>query len=64
MLKIEVFHSYEEKKLAPDEGHLTDREALIKTLDILDFNASLAKENPEFPNTEDDIDWIDLPLNS
>ena len=40
---------------------LSDEEALIRALDLLDFNAAISSQNDARPNQSNDtIEWIEL----
>ena len=57
--KVIPYHHINEKVLALPVS-LTDEEALIRALDIMDFHASLASQNPDRKLPSDDVHWIEL----
>ena len=62
--KVEIHHSIENKKSRVNYEHgLSPTEALIHTLNIMDFFAALRKDKCR-DEVEDDIDWIELKFGS
>ncbi len=61
-MKVISYSSFEEKNLATDkeQASLSGQEALIRTLDLMDFYARLQAKRPA--TTKEDIEWIVLPL--
>ncbi|MBV6646022.1 MAG: hypothetical protein KI790_11265 [Cyclobacteriaceae bacterium] len=64
--KISIYADLKDKK--QPERELPPVESLIRTLDLMDFNAQLASQNPAFPkrswhNVPEDL-WIDLNYRS
>ena len=63
---VEVYNDISEKKNEKDNV-LSPLEALIRTLDSMDFNVHLAAQNPDFPyqNTDGVPEemWIELRYN-
>ena len=57
--KVVPYYHINEKALAPPVS-LTDEEALIRALDIMDFYASLISQNSDRKRPSDDVHWIEL----
>ena len=62
-MKVVVYDNIQKKKLIDnDEGpKLSSLDALIKTLDLMDFYAKL---NSNARNLKDTVRWINLPVTS
>lgn len=62
-MKVEVYSSVEEMKQSMVEDSISPAESLIHCLNLLDFYATLNKNNRvEKPN--DGIEWIELKFKS
>ena len=60
MKAVEVYTDIQEKNISSDPIELSDTEALIHALNVLDFNAALTSVNPDLPKAYDPIEWIEL----
>ncbi len=61
MLEAETYHSVTEKKEKDrTKLSLSNREAMIRCLNFLDFRAAIDDQNPNQINATDKIDWIEL----
>lgn len=60
MDEIKLYTDINEKKSDPEIEKLTDQEALIRALDLLDFYAALRSLNTELVEEESDIEWIEV----
>ncbi len=63
MNKAIVYHSIR-KKVVKDKVRLSDGEAFIRALDLIDFYAALNSLNKEQRISPTRIDWIELKYNS
>jgi hypothetical protein len=61
-MKVEVYTSVEEMKLSMVEDSISPVESLIHCLNLLDFYATLNKNNRVEMN--DGIEWIELKFKS
>jgi hypothetical protein len=61
-MKVEVYTSVEEMKLSMVEDSISPVESLIHCLNLLDFYATLNKNNRVEVN--DGIEWIELKFKS
>tara|TARA_A100000171_G_scaffold14221_1_gene12462 strand:- start:1169 stop:1390 length:222 start_codon:yes stop_codon:yes gene_type:complete len=60
MSKLLTYNSFEDKKPSHNRKPLSKEEALIRTLDFLDFQAALPSKNTNKVNDTSSIDWIEL----
>ena len=65
-IDIEIFASIEEMKSSQcEEAPVSPEVALQRSLQLMEFFRQLAKNSPHYrplPDEEDDIEWIELPL--
>lgn len=61
MNAAEPYNSIEKKKSFQETSELTELEALIKTLNIMDFNAAIAAQNSDVNTYErTEHEWVEL----
>jgi hypothetical protein len=60
MSKLLSYNSFEDKKAIYKKEPLSKEEALIRALDLLDFQAALSSQNQHLPKYDSSIDWIEL----
>ncbi|WP_323757547.1 hypothetical protein [Roseivirga sp.] len=60
MSKLLTYNSFEDKKPTYARKPLSKEEALIRALDLLDFQAALSSQNTNKVNDTSTIDWIEL----
>ena len=63
MNKAIVYHNIG-KKVVKDKVRLSDQEAFIRALDVVDFHAALSGLNNEQKTSPVRIDWIELKYKS
>ena len=63
-MKVEVYTSVEEMKQSMVEDSISPAESLIQCLNLLDFYATLNKDNKQEKTTNDGIAWIELKFKS
>ncbi|MBL7871837.1 MAG: hypothetical protein JNM78_09520 [Cyclobacteriaceae bacterium] len=63
-MKIEVYTSVEEMKLSMVEDSISPVESLMQCLNLLDFYATLNKNNKLEKATNEGIEWIELKFKS
>jgi len=60
MSKLLTYNSFEDKKPTYTRKPLSKEEALIRALDLLDFQAALSSQNANKTKEASTIDWIEL----
>jgi hypothetical protein len=63
-MKVEVYTSVEEMKQSMVEDSISPVESLIQCLNLLDFYATLNKNNKLEKASNDGIEWIELKFKS
>jgi hypothetical protein len=63
-MKVEVYTSVEEMKQSTVNDSISPVESLIQCLNLLDFYATLNKNNKREKTTNDGIEWIELKFKS
>ena len=54
------YYHINEKAVVEKRISLSDQEALIRALDLMDFYATLTSQNHDLKLPADDINWIEL----
>lgn len=60
MEELTLYHDISQKKADYEVEQLTDLEALIRALDLLDFYATLRALNNDVVEEPSGIDWIEV----
>lgn len=60
MEELTLYNDISQKKLGYEGEQLTDSEALIRALDLLDFYAALRALNNDLIEEPSGIDWIEV----
>ncbi|WP_420385029.1 hypothetical protein [Roseivirga sp.] len=65
MFKVEVYSDLSQKKPSQSKPLLSKEEALIRTLELMDFYAAISPEKPSIKQVDrPDIEWIELKWKS
>lgn len=60
MLKVETYRDFNHKKSTERQEKLSKKEALIRTLDLIDFYAALSRGKSQKSKTCSNINWIEI----
>lgn len=60
MLKVEAYNSFDQKKGSKVESKLSKEDALVRTLELMDFYSALSSGKAKRPESNPDIKWIEL----